>query len=518
MPDVTPILPPRRSLALWAWLLLGMVVCSYLFIIFLAGVCIYLPFQLVSHTEDGMGFQILVLIVCGFLMGGTLLWSLVPRRDKFKPPGPLLDRASHPRLFAELDAIAAALNEPVPSEVYLTHEVNAWVTDRGGVLGWSSRRVMGLGLPLMAILTISEFRAVLAHEFAHYYGGDTRLGPWLYKTRMAMVRTMQNMASIGRYMRWLFAQIAYQVVMWVLKEYWELFFRCTQMISRRQEYRADELACYIGGPQALSEGLKKINSAGASYSSFWMSEVLPMLNSGYRVPISQGFSQFVSASVVAKNIEQYLNKVLQEEKVEPYDSHPPLRDRLAAAQALPMHSVAQDNSLASSLLDNLVKEEFRLLEVATPSLIEKLNFMPWEGVADVLTSNWRNAVKKHALLLGNVTAESLPEALGRAEQLGAKLPDPPGKLLTPLQRTNRAVELLVVAMSLAVIEAGGMLQVKPGESYFLLGGEKLSVGAMVGQLTKKKMTVEAWRERCASLNLPKCRLVDLVQTELNQPI
>jgi hypothetical protein len=73
-------------------------------------------------------------------------------------------------------------------------------------------------------------------------------------------------------------------------------------------------------------------------------------------------------------------------------------------------------------------------------------------------------------------------------------------------------------MSLAVIEAGGMLQVKPGESYFLLGGEKLSVGAMVGQLTKKKMTVEAWGERCASLNLPKCRLVDLVQTELNQPI
>ena len=113
MPDVTPILPPRRSLALWAWLLLGMVVCSYLFIIFLAGACIYLPFQLVSHTEDGMGFQILVLIVCGFLMGGTLLWSLVPRRDKFKPPGPLLDRASHPRLFAELNAIAAALNEPV---------------------------------------------------------------------------------------------------------------------------------------------------------------------------------------------------------------------------------------------------------------------------------------------------------------------------------------------------------------------------------------------------------------------
>ena len=67
-------------------------------------------------------------------------------------------------------------------------EVNAWVADRGGILGFGSRRVMGLGLPLMSILTVSQFRAVLAHEFAHYYGGDTSSGPWVYKTKMAMMR------------------------------------------------------------------------------------------------------------------------------------------------------------------------------------------------------------------------------------------------------------------------------------------------------------------------------------------
>jgi Zn-dependent protease with chaperone function len=75
--------------------------------------------------------------------------------------------------------------------------MNAFVGDRGGIMGFGSRRIMGLGLPLLALLNISEFRAVLAHEFAHYYGGDTRLGPWVYKTRMAIIRVFQSVGSLG---------------------------------------------------------------------------------------------------------------------------------------------------------------------------------------------------------------------------------------------------------------------------------------------------------------------------------
>jgi len=44
-------------------------------------------------------------------------------------------------------------------------------------MGFGSRRVMGLGLPLLQILTVAQFRAVLPHEFGHYYGADTRQDP-----------------------------------------------------------------------------------------------------------------------------------------------------------------------------------------------------------------------------------------------------------------------------------------------------------------------------------------------------
>jgi Zn-dependent protease with chaperone function len=279
MMSAPAMLPPRRSLALWARLSLSMVLGSYLLILLTAAACVYLPY-LGLRQPGTAGLQSVVLFLFGVVMAGTMLWSLLPRRDKFLAPGPLLERTAHPHLFAELENIARLLHEPFPDEAYLIPQVNAFVSDRGGGLGLGARRVMGIGLPLIAILDQSEFRAVLAHEFAHYYGGDTRLGPWVYKTRMAMVRTIQNMASLGGMMPVAYAQIAYRFVMLLLEAYWKLFFRATQGISRRQEYRADELACHIADSEHLVNGLRKIHGANAAFPAYWMTEVVPLLNMG----------------------------------------------------------------------------------------------------------------------------------------------------------------------------------------------------------------------------------------------
>ncbi|MGA2595132.1 MAG: M48 family metallopeptidase, partial [Bryobacteraceae bacterium] len=264
-PSVTAAPPPRRSLARWAALALVMVIGSYLVTILLAALCVYLPYLLVTVTTN---IQALILLLCGVVMAGTILWSLVPRRDNFVPPGPPLDPARQQRLFSELESIAAALNEPMPREVYLIPDVNAWVAERGGTMGFGSRRVMGLGLPLMQILTVAQFRAVLAHEFGHYYGGDTRLGPWVYRTRATMVRTLMNLASPSAPLRALtriaVARLAHYLVVAGLNAYWTLFLRATQMVSRRQESRADELACWVAGSEALIDGLCSIEKASAA--------------------------------------------------------------------------------------------------------------------------------------------------------------------------------------------------------------------------------------------------------------
>lgn len=177
----------RRSMAFFAVFAIVMVIGSYVFVVLLAAACVYLPY-LILFGADSFAPQSLLLFLFGIVIAATMLWSLIPRRDKFSAPGMLLDRSAHPRLFAELDGIATALNETLPREVYLIGAPNAFVADHGGVMGFGSRRVMGLGLPLLSLLTVSQFRAVLAHEFAHYYGGDTSLGPWVYKTKTSIIR------------------------------------------------------------------------------------------------------------------------------------------------------------------------------------------------------------------------------------------------------------------------------------------------------------------------------------------
>ncbi len=183
-------------MTLFAVLAILMVIASYLFVLILAAACVYLPYLALDSGTPG--FQMIALFLFGIVIAVTMLWSLVPRRDKFVAPGMPIFRLDQGRLFAELDDIAASLNERLPGDVYLIPDANAFVADRGGVMGFGSRRVMGLGLPLFAVLTVSQFRAVLAHEFAHYYGGDTSLGPWVYRTKMAIVRIFQNVGSLGQ--------------------------------------------------------------------------------------------------------------------------------------------------------------------------------------------------------------------------------------------------------------------------------------------------------------------------------
>src|SRR5690348_1750523 len=50
---------------------------------------------------------------------GAILWSLLPQRERFVPPGPRLLEAEHPRLFAALRDVARRMDVALPSEVYL---------------------------------------------------------------------------------------------------------------------------------------------------------------------------------------------------------------------------------------------------------------------------------------------------------------------------------------------------------------------------------------------------------------
>ena len=82
----------------------------------------------------------------------------------------------------------------------------------------------------------------------------------------------------------------YTVVVHGLVAYWKLFLRLTQSISRQQEYRADELACYVAGAGAMESGLQKLVKIASVSPSFWRSVIKPAVQAGYRPQLTDGLN------------------------------------------------------------------------------------------------------------------------------------------------------------------------------------------------------------------------------------
>ena len=124
-----------RSLRTRAVMALFLMVGFYGFSLAIAGGLLWIPYAEYTYLDRVDG-RLALFCVIG---AGTILWALVPRIDKFEAPGPRLTPATAPYLFTIIEEVAKATSQPRPEEVYLLGEVNAFVTHRGGFMGFGSQ-------------------------------------------------------------------------------------------------------------------------------------------------------------------------------------------------------------------------------------------------------------------------------------------------------------------------------------------------------------------------------------------
>src|SRR5918995_2957644 len=243
-----------RSLRNRAVLALLLMVGFYVFSLAIAGGLLWIPYASYVYLDrvDGR-FALFCLIGAG-----TILWALVPRIDRFEPPGPRLTPGNAPYLFTIIEGVATATSQPRPEEVYLLPDVNAFVTHRGGFMGFGSRRVMGVGLPLLKALSPAELRSVIAHEFGHFVAGDVALGPWVYKTRAAIFRALEGLSG--------------NVLQWLFNSYGRMFMRMTMQVSREQEFAADATAARVAGVVPAISALQRVELIAPAYGSYLNNE------------------------------------------------------------------------------------------------------------------------------------------------------------------------------------------------------------------------------------------------------
>jgi hypothetical protein len=284
--------------------------------------------------------------------------------------------------------------------------------------------------------------------------------------------------------------------------YWNLFLRITQLVSRRQELRADELACTVAGSRALAEGLQDIHRGAAAASAYW-GELQRVLAAGYRPPIGEGFARFMAAGDIREALGTHLANELAHPHTKPFDSHPPLHVRLLAARRLPAGEEPANDPPAISLVDDVAGLERELLQKLNPKKnVESLKLAPWENLGQTIyVPGWRKFVEEYADVMAGVTAGSLAEKAKELAETGARIRDPKGMLLTREQRTGRAADLLGAAFALALIASGWGLHAQPGELFFQRADERLQPFRVIRELTAGKLTGQAWLERARSLGI-----------------
>lgn len=488
-----------RSLRTRAVMALLLMVGFYAFSLAIAFGLLWIPYAEYVYLDRVHGRLALFCIIGG----GTILWALVPRPDKFEAPGPRLTPATAPYLFTIIEEVAKATSQPRPEEVYLLPDVNAFVTHRGGVMGLRSHRVMGVGLPLIKALSPAELRSVIAHEFGHFVSGDVALGPWIYKTRAAIFRAIDGMSG--------------SILQWLFTAYGKLFMRMTMQVSREQEFVADATAARVAGVAPAISALQRVEVIAPAYASYFSNEVIPVLRAGYLPMVGDGFDRYLADPETARVFHDYARQQVLGAEVGEYDSHPPTGERVAALQRIKEKPRENPRDAAAVMLKDPERHVRALLEhIYGRESVTKLKPIKWDEVgARVYAAMWHDQTIEHTGWLGTLTADRIPADRKWWLKKGAELAsqhDRPDAAAA--EHIDYAKHVLLCAVGNALVTRGWTIDTAPGRPLSVVNGDRrFEPHVPLGKLADGSMNVDEWKATCESLGLAGV----LLRVEVNLP-
>jgi Zn-dependent protease with chaperone function len=352
---------------------------AYLFIMLalLAGLVAALVFVILKNFGAYILFKAVIPFVVLIWMIGRSLWV------KFTPPeGIELRAADAPRLMAEIEEVRTAMQAPRVHRVLVTDEFNAGVSQypRLGIFG-GYRVYLVIGLPLLGALPPEEFRAVLAHEFGHVSRAHGRFGAWIMRVRRTWFQLLGELDEKNHPAQGLFTRF--------FRVYAPYFEACTSVLSRAQEFEADEMAARIS-PGAVGPSLCRIEMAKRYLGRVFWPDVHAATRTSAEPPAD--VYRRLLADIPGAGAHASAGEWLAEELRQPtrtWDSHPATAERLAAVGVQPGPPPAFRTSAAQALLGPRA-----------------------DALADELGRAWQEDVREH-------WAHEHQQALQAAEQLSA---------------------------------------------------------------------------------------------------
>jgi Zn-dependent protease with chaperone function len=186
-----------------------------------------------------------------------------------------LQEADHPELFAFIRRVSEETGAPRPRRVNASPEVNAALVYNTSVLNlfFPPRKDLLIGLGLVNVVHLSEFKAVLAHEFGHFAQRSVGLGSYLYVANRVMHDVIFSRDALDRFvdqwsqqdLRFSFPAWGLKGILWLVRKVLSGTYEALNVLhlslGRQMEFNADNVAVSVSGSDALLHGLYRLDFA-----------------------------------------------------------------------------------------------------------------------------------------------------------------------------------------------------------------------------------------------------------------
>jgi len=244
--------------------------------------CVYIGIAVISNVGHWLGIVAGVGIISIGIMVFIFLVKFIFSVKKFDESSSIeISEKDQPQLFAFIRQLTIDTQTQFPKKIIVSSDVNACVfyNDSFWSMIFPVKKNLQIGLGLVNTLTLSEFKAVMAHEFGHFSQRSMKLGSFVYNVNKAIYNMLYENKGYGKFLQGFgnlhavlsfFVMITIEIVKGIQKMLQGMygFINKNYMgLSREMEFHADAVAASVSGGNNLITALRKAEVSDVCFNT-----------------------------------------------------------------------------------------------------------------------------------------------------------------------------------------------------------------------------------------------------------
>ncbi len=279
---LTSLTPSYQFRALLAILAIILFFVLYTTLILSLG---YLVYYTIIYDMGSIN-KFTILMKLGAIIGAAMLFAFtlkfIFKLKNHRPSNRIkLDKQDHHELWGFVNQICKETGAPQPKSIYVDPDVNAYVcyTNMWLSLFLPVQKELTIGMGLLDCLNLSEFKAVISHEFGHFAQRSMKIGSYIISANtiihdMIFARDKwDDLLDKWRASDLRFSAAAWAItpIIWIIRQILKLFYQFLNImnssLSREMEFNADKVAVSTSGSDAIVSALWKLDGGSTNWNS-----------------------------------------------------------------------------------------------------------------------------------------------------------------------------------------------------------------------------------------------------------